>query len=83
MERKLHRKLSQCFSDFTGILIIILVIVLASSFIWVPIVAAQLSYNDWTCAFKECVIVKGAPWVEMTHEDYGTTRMEEFDNGEF
>lgn len=41
-----------------------------------------LSYNDWTCGFRQCVVVKNSDWAKIIdHNDYGTIRMEKLEDG--
>lgn len=85
MAQKLFRKLSQWFFDFGEIIIIILVIAVATSFIWLPILIAQLSYGDWTCAIKYCVVLKDSDSAlqEFESKKYGTIKMADGSYGEY
>lgn len=41
------------------VLFIVFMIAVCTSWLWVPPLVASLAYGDWTCAYKECVVIKG------------------------
>lgn len=49
------KKLLSNIKDYLGLLALILVI---SIWLWLPPLLAQLTYSDWTCAYKKCVVIK-------------------------
>lgn len=49
-------KLLKCEVGY--ILFIVFMIALCTSWLWFPPLLASLTYGDWTCAYKECVIIK-------------------------
>ena len=40
------------------ILFVIAFMLFLTSWLWLPPLCAQLSYGDWSCAYKKCVVVK-------------------------
>ena len=43
----------------SSVLLYIFLVALVTSWLWLPPLWATLAYGDWTCAYKECVVVKG------------------------
>ena len=40
-----------------GVLTIVTILAIITSWIWLPPTVAQLTYGDWTCAYKKCVVI--------------------------
>lgn len=43
--------------EIVEVLIIIALVAVITSWIWLPPTVAQLTYGDWTCAYKKCVVI--------------------------
>lgn len=50
--------MKQVWKTIKGWLLLIGAIVLLSSVLWGRLLLAQLSYGDFTCAYKKCVVIK-------------------------
>lgn len=48
-------------NDAFEVLVFIFLIALVTSWLWFPPLWANLTYGDWTCAYKECVVIKEVP----------------------
>ena len=51
-------KIKTAFYNIGYILLAIAFLVFITSWLWLPPLWAQLSYGDWSCAYKRCVVVK-------------------------
>lgn len=51
-------KLKTAFYDLGYILLAVAFTLFITSWLWLPPLSAQLSYGDWSCAYKKCVVVK-------------------------
>lgn len=49
------KKLLDNIIDWVWLIALLAVI---SIWLWLPPLLAHLSYGDWTCAYKECVVIK-------------------------
>lgn len=51
-------KLKAALDDIGCILLVIAFLIFITSWLWLPPIWAQLSYGDWSCAYKKCVVIK-------------------------
>ena len=51
-------KLKTAFYNTGYILLVVAFMLFLTSWLWLPPLSAQLSYGDWSCAYKKCVVVK-------------------------
>ena len=52
-------KLKTALYNTGYILLVVAFMLFITSWLWLPPLSAQLSYGDWSCAYKKCVVVKG------------------------
>ena len=51
-------KLKTALYNIGHSLLVIAFLLFLTSWLWLPPLWAQLSYGDWSCAYKKCVVVK-------------------------
>lgn len=51
--------MKKLWENTKDLLLLIGLILFISIWLWLPPLLAQLSYGDWTCAYKECVVIRG------------------------
>lgn len=51
--------MKKLWKNIKDLLPLIGIILFISIWLWLPPLLAQLNYGDWTCAYKECVVIKG------------------------
>lgn len=44
--------------DIKYCVFVCIIVAIFTSWLWVPPLVAALTYGDWTCAYKECVVIK-------------------------
>lgn len=52
--------MKKLFSNIKDWLWILALVLFISAWLWLPPLLAQLCYDDWTCAYKKCVVIKEA-----------------------
>lgn len=51
-------RLKTALCNIGDTLLAIALLLFLTSWLWLPPLWAQLSYGDWSCAYKKCVVVK-------------------------
>ena len=51
-------KLKTVLCNIGDKLLVIALLLLITSWLWLPPLCAQLSYGDWSCAYKKCVVLR-------------------------
>ena len=55
---RMKDKLKTVLCNIGDKLLVIALLLLITSWLWLPPLSAQLAYGDWSCAYKKCVVVK-------------------------
>ncbi len=51
--------MTKIWENIKDCVFICFILAILTIWLWLPPVWANLAYGDWTCAYKECVVIKG------------------------